>query len=46
MVELQSLQNIQLEGKDIQLFRVRMRGIFEKIVACIRWERLCGLLKF
>jgi hypothetical protein len=36
MEEVQSLQNIQSEGKDVQLFRVRMRDIFEKIVACIR----------
>lgn len=45
MVEEQRLQNIQSEGKDVQLFRVRMRGIFEKTVACIsidRFEEIYG----
>jgi hypothetical protein len=36
MADVQSLQNIQSEGKDVQLFRVRMRDIFEKIVASVR----------
>jgi hypothetical protein len=36
MAEMKSLQDVNSEGKDLQLFRVRMRGIFEKIVADIR----------
>lgn len=34
-----SVQNVQSEGKDVQLFRVRMRGIFEKVTAGISTER-------
>ena len=36
MAQMPSLQNVQSEGKDVQLFRVRMRGIFEKVTAGIR----------
>jgi hypothetical protein len=36
MAEGPSLQKVQSEGKDVQLFRVRMRGIFEQIVAGVR----------
>jgi hypothetical protein len=36
MAEVPSVENVQSEGKDVQLFRVRMRGIFEKVVGCIR----------
>lgn len=36
MAEVVSLQDVNSEGKDVQLFRVRMRGIFEKIVAGVR----------
>jgi len=39
MAQMPSLQNVQSEGKDVQLFRVRMRGIFEKVTAGISTER-------
>ncbi|GFG32027.1 hypothetical protein Cfor_06829, partial [Coptotermes formosanus] len=39
MAQVPSLQNVQSEGKDVQLFRVRMRGIFEKITAGVSTER-------
>lgn len=45
MAEMASLQDDNSEGKHVQLFRVRMRGVFEKIMAGVRWGRLCTFVK-
>ncbi|KDR09640.1 uncharacterized protein LOC110838588 [Zootermopsis nevadensis] len=39
MAEMASLQDDNSEGKHVQLFRVRMRGVFEKIMTGVSLEK-------